>query len=365
MCMLILSVGVINIVAQDDSAEAQIETLIDSMESAVLAQDAETYLSYVDLSDPVFAQEHTNWANEWANEDFLTGFSLDIDDIQVDDDLAIGYLELQWTTSLPEQPGQVARYWVQFTDTDDTDTWLFGGEYWETTATDNFVVHTAPNMEDAVASLLPILPDMYTEVTEAFEYIPQNPMEIKIYQTQQALGATTLLSLPLIGGWNEPGESLKIIGLSEESMPRIVAHEFTHFLTFDQAGTATGFIPWWLSEGIAEYLSRTFVPNYNPDAVDNTVLAIRGLYEDNGLVEWDEMRNFEETPVNLWRYVYPQGYTFVFFMTETFGTEARNDWLHLMAENPIEDATETVFGKSFDDLNLLFLRWLGDYPADD
>lgn len=362
--MVILTLGGMTISAQDD-AEAQIEELIDSMESAVLAQDAETYLSYVDLSDPVFAQEHTNWANEWANEDFLTGFSLDIDDIQVDDDLAIGYLELSWTTSLPEQTGQIARYWVQFSYDEDSDTWLFGGEYWETTETDNFVVHVAPNMEDAVASLLPILPDMYTDVTTAFEYTPQNPMEIKIYETQQALGATTLLSLPLIGGWNEPGESLKIIGLSEESMPRIVAHEFTHFLTFDQAGTAHGFMPWWLSEGIAEYLSREYAPNFDPDALDFTVLAIQGLHQDTGLVDWDEMRNFEETPVNLWGYVYPQGYTFVFFMSDTFGDEVRNEWLHLMAEISIEESTETVFGKSFDDLNLLFLRWLDTYPAED
>jgi len=364
--LLFASSMVLQVGAQSDF-EDEIEALIADMQEAVLAQDAELYLSYVDLSDVVFAREHSNWAYEWAEEDFVTDFELSISNLELaedDDQLAIADLRLRWEATLPEQTGLTARYTVQFTYNADDERWLYAGEYWVSTLTDNFVVHAPLGFEVQVDDLLPILPEVYDSVTTAYEYIPQNPMEIKIYADSQSLGATTLLSLPLIGGWNEPGESLKIVGGNPMYMPSIVAHEFTHFLTFDQAGTANPMMPWWLNEGISEYFSRSFAPDYDPDALDARVMAIQGLEADGGLVAWEMISVFEETPVDLWGYVYPQGYTFAVYMSETFGREARNDWLHLMVDMSIDEATEAVFAKSFDDLNTSFLLWLAGYPVD-
>ena len=353
--------------AQTTDFEDEIEALVADMQEAVLAQDAERYLSYVDLSDAVFAREHSNWAYEWAEEDFLTDFELSISNLELaedDEELAIADMRLRWESTLPEQTGLTARYAVQFIYNADDERWLYAGEYWVSTVTDDFIVHAPIGFEAEVDDLVLILPEVYDSVTTAYEYIPQNAMEIKVYADSASLGATTLLSLPLIGGWNEPGESLKIVGGNPSYMPAIVAHEFTHFLTFDQAGTANPMMPWWLNEGIAEYLSRSFVPDYDPDALDGRVMAIQGLDADGGLVAWELMRVFEETPVELWGYVYPQGYTFVVFMSETYGREVRNEWLHLMIDLSLEDATEAVFDMPFDALNEAFLMWLAGYPAD-
>ena len=66
--------------------------------------------------------------------------------------------------------------------------------------------------------------------TTAFGYEPEARMMIKLYLLPETLVAVTLLSLPLISGWNEPGEALKAIGTIPDDLPGIVAHEFTHFL---------------------------------------------------------------------------------------------------------------------------------------
>lgn len=48
------------------SVEQQIATVLDRMQQAVSAQNREIYLSYVDLSDPVFALEQQHWADDWS-----------------------------------------------------------------------------------------------------------------------------------------------------------------------------------------------------------------------------------------------------------------------------------------------------------
>ena len=132
------------------------------MEAAVLADDMELYLSYVDLSEPHFALEHTRWAEDWSTNDFLTDFALRIEDIQVEDDIAVGSLTLAWETSLPEQPGQEATFPVEFHRIENE--WFYAGEFWLTTETDHFIVRFIPGLEDSVDELIRNLPAVYDEV---------------------------------------------------------------------------------------------------------------------------------------------------------------------------------------------------------
>ncbi len=342
------------------TSEEAIVALVADMEAAVMAGDAEQYLSYVDLSNETFAVEHTNWANDWAETDFLTQFRLDVSDIEVDGDVAMATMRLSWSTNLNHQPGDVAVYPVQFRRIEGQ--WYYAGEYWETIETEHFLVRYMPGLEDTVDLLLPNLDDIYNSVTSAYEYEPQRPMEIKIYPRPRPLVANTLLSLPLIAGWNEPAESLKLQADNTERLPAIVAHEFTHFLTFDQANHQPPHIPWWLNEGIAQVLAEPFV---SPTVDTNEAIRyVQSLVVDNALAPWEEMADFETTPVRLWRYVYPQGYAFVRFVTETYGPEQRNQWIHAQAtEMTLDEATQTTFGISFDELDQQFREWLAVFET--
>ena len=115
-------------------------------------------------------------------------------------------------------------------------------------------------------------------------------------------------------------------------------------------------MPWWLDEGIATYVASTI----EGPAVDRLAQVI--AWEAEGeLAPWDEMVVFEETPVELWEHVYPQGYAMVVFVTERFGAGPRNDWLAAMAtEMDIADATPAQLGRTFRELDTEFRRWLAD-----
>jgi hypothetical protein len=361
--IFLLTAPVIPVRAQiDTTAEAQIEQLVAGMEAAVLDQDAETYLSYVDLSDENFATEHTVWTKDWSEEDFLTSFELDIENLEIEDNTATGDLTLAYTTDIEEQPGFVAEFPVVFTYDEKGEQWLYAGEYWTTTETDHFLVHASPGTEMVVEFLIPQLNDIYESVTESYGHIPERAMEIKLYNTREALVASAQLSLPMFNGWNEPNESLKIFPASRERLATTVAHEFTHFLTFDQAEHEQPVMPWWLAEGIATYIGQDFDLGGPALYIDNYLLPVQQLVEDDALAEWRAMERFWETPVKYWRYAYPQGYSFVSFVTETYGEDLRNEWLASMAtEMTIDEASQEFFDLAFEELEADFREWILEF----
>lgn len=361
MTIVLLYSGAIS--AQPDE-NTLIDALLKRMEDAVLEGDATAYLANVDLSDPIFAREHTNWANDWADGDFLTDFDLDASNLQTANGYTIADLTMRWESTLEENPGMTTTFTAQFFVDTDMGIALYAGEYWEDTESEHFIILAAPGQENAADNLLPELPDIYDSVTANYGYEPNTRMQIKIYQTPQALIATTLLSLPEIAGWNEPGESLKIIDLGQQTNGIIVAHEFTHFLTFNQADDTHGNIPWWASEGIADYMAQEYISPGEQTFADPTVLTIQELAQNGDLVVWEDISVFEDTPVDLWRYVYPQGYTFMHFLTEAYGADARNAWLHNLAHDmSMDEATQDVFEVDFAELDEEFVTWLLAYDS--
>lgn len=346
---------------QTDDAEASILALVDNMETAVLAGDGETYRTYVDFSDANFSFEHGNWIRDWAesDEEWLTEFVLEISDLEIEEDVAVGMLHLEWSTIYEHQQDAVADYAVYFTYDDEFEIWLYAGEYWITTETEHFLVHASPGLEDVAEDLIPLLPDVFEEATANYNHIPQRAMEIKIYNSREALVGTTVMSLPMFSGWNEPSESLKTIAADPEILTMIVAHEFTHFMTFDQADHNQSRIPWWLNEGISQYIAEPFDGRGEEFYIEYRLLPVYEWTESDTLADWSQMSDFWNTDVQYWSYAYPQGYAFVRFVTETYGTDLRNDWLASMAvEMDIDEATEFHFNMSFTGLESEFRVWM-------
>ncbi|MCC7451208.1 MAG: collagenase [Anaerolineae bacterium] len=331
-----------------------INTLMANMQQAVLAQNRALYLAYVDRTDPVFWLEHSRWADDWSKKQVVTAFSLSVQKLAVTGRDATADLTMQWATT--ENRARTAQYPVRFRQGNDG-VWRYAGEAWTTLETEHFRVRALPGLEGVAQELVGELPAVYDHVTSSLNFKPAAVNEIKLYPTAAALGANTLLSLPPISGWNEPGEALKLFTRPGSAPPKAtLAHEFTHFISFEMAGTAHSRMPWWLEEGIAEYVGSQFWSDARQQARLNQV---KKLAADNRLAAWDTISDFENTPVELWQYVYPQGYAFVRYVTETYGKQKRNNWLTAMAKDKrLPDATTSALGVSFDDLNAAFVAWL-------
>ena len=350
------SPGSSSAVASGDPAAGEIEALLGRMAAAVLAGDRDSYQALVDRSDPVFAVEHERWAVDWADRNPVTAYTLDLANVRRDGDSATGLLTVHWALDpgSSAEPPRTTTFLARFTQ--GAAGWRYAGEVWASTEVPHFVVRVAPGLEDTVPAIADVLPGIFGDVTSALGYEPAGVLEIKLYADADALVANTLLSLPRISGWNEPGEALKLVYRPDgPPLTPTIAHELTHFTLFDRAGTQRTRMPWWLDEGIATFVAA----QVDASSAEGRLAQVVRWESEGALADWQDMAVFEETPVELWEFVYPQGYAMVAFVTERFGADRRNDWLAAMAtEMDIEDATPAELGRSFDRLAAEFRDWL-------
>ena len=334
---------------------AEIQALVAAMEAAVIAGDRTRYLELVDLSDPVFELEHTRWADEWSGAHPVAEYGLGFSDLAFSNGGATAQLTMTWSLD-GNGPPRTATFGARFTN--DAGGWRYAGEVGTATDVPHFRILVAPGLDGSVPGIVDDLPSVYDDVTAALGHVPAGSMELKLYSDSEALVANTLLSLPPILGWNEPGEALKLrLRPDGDPLTPVIAHEFVHFLSFDRAGTQRTRMPWWLDEGIAGFIAEAFEGPVLGDRLDQVV----AWNEAGELADWRDMAVFEETPQSLWQFVYPQGYAMVRYVTERYGQDERNAWLASMAtEMTIDEATPASFGLSFDELDADFRAWLAD-----
>ena len=335
------------------SPAAVIELLVESMAANVRIGNRADYMALVDQSDAGFALEHGRLADEWSGLHPVPDYALEVDDVEVDADAATARLAATWTNFQGE--ARTASWAGQFSR--GTEGWRYAGEVWSTTQVPHFTIKVAPGAESFLENVTQDLPAIYDHVTDELSYVPAHELVIKLYADAPSLVANTLLSLPDINGWNEPGEALKLrVNPENPYLTPTIAHEMTHFASFDRAGTKRTRMPWWLDEGLASFVARTFDLTQTGDTATATVAA---WLADGSFVDWDRMNVYETTPMELWRNVYPQGYVMVRYVTTTYGRDKRNDWLAKMATDmDIKAATPAVLGVSFEDLDKGLREWL-------
>ncbi len=342
-------------VARGDDSEA-IARLLGTLENAIVTGDLATYRSLVDLeTDPVFGLEHSRWIEDLERVR-AHRFDLTVRNLTISGDEATADLNLAWSTLSALTVSLGADFPAVFRRGADGQ-WRYAGEAWATTIeAPHFRIRAMAGLEDLAAAIPDVLPGVYARVTEVLDDEPGATSEIKLYDNPWALIATVRLSLTReISGWNEPGEALKLAVEAEPPSESLLAHEFTHFVMFDMAGTTRGAWPWWLAEGMAEYASSSFWTLTDRNRLIAQVSAAR---RTGRLPAWDALAVFETTPESLWSYAYSMGYAMVQYVTDTYGDAGRIAWVRGMAEGDLETATQAAFAVSFDALSDAFLAWL-------
>lgn len=351
------------------------DALADAMEAAIKAGDAEGYLRLVDLRDPVFAMEQRNWAKD-LKEKPPSAISVTLSapkfeavqearrELAVQDheaaaapDSMVRHITFAWT-----QPADNAGN-AEFQRTVSFDArfnriervWKFAGEDWLRVETDHAIVLHDPGLEEVAANAAGAFEKIQTRVLEGFELesapIATRKQVIKIYKDMKHLQQSIYLSYPFpLGGWNEPGEAIKILAgrkSGEAALKGLLAHEFGHVCTFE-LGPKANEMPWWILEGVAELSISPF----DRHIINRGQKTVRRWNENGSLQAWADLTDFRTVPANLHGYVYTQGMHMVWYVSDRFGRDGRLKWMRAMAGGKtLDEATRAELGMPFEQLD--------------
>lgn len=375
--MLLLSLALVALVLPARQASAadpaevrgQIELTLRAMEQAVLEADQPGYLALCDLSDPVFAQEHTMWAADLGrNRPLKFTLALKDENFEVGDGAAEGDMVMTWTMSAVKnenhlkpsaeqlaKPGKERTLTTRCRFTAKADRWLYAGEVWNVATGDGVRVLYANGLEKPARGVVEVMPEVKAHVHEGFELehseLPKHTQTVKLYRSMLHLQESIYLSYDDgIGGWNEPGESIKILVTRPDregkSFKPVLAHEYGHCATFFLGPKASA-MPWWALEGVADLSAETF-----SNSRAGTDKRVRGWARKGELRRWEQLADFRGEAQEHQGFVYTQGHHMVGYISDRFGRTKRTQWLREMANGKsLEEASTAALGMSWEQVD--------------
>ncbi|MBN1202715.1 MAG: hypothetical protein JXJ20_12755 [Anaerolineae bacterium] len=348
--------------------ELELNRVIAQMEQAVLAGDYDGYMVYIWDGDPTYLTEQARWAADWQAHP-LRAFDLRLNDIRLEaPNTAIARMTMTWSQAGLTSDGSAGGTTVSVVFYREDDQWLLGGENWQIIETGGINLYYFSdeilNNRSQAETVAEYLPAVHTRITREFDFVPDKTAQIKLYENEATLQTLTRLSIPWLTSWNEPGEAIKLTLGPFDSAPddALVAREYTRFVLHEIGGGTHGNFPWWLEEGIAEYGGATFHTLSQRNRIIKQVAALAVAPEgtEQQILDWQAMQTRPTLPEEDLQQVaiYP-AYTLVHYVTETYGSEARNAWIHAIATgHTLEEACPLHLGLSFDNLDAGWREWL-------
>jgi hypothetical protein len=334
---------------------ASIEHLLQGMSRAIEAADQPAYLATVSQNDPVFALEQKNWARDLARKP-VARCEVRLADPEADMGIAPGgvvILPVTFTWQMPDAKERTLTFPARFVRSGKG--YLYAGEHWKTLEAPGVRVFFEEGAEEAAKAVAEVLPAVREEVHRVFGLeneaaITTRTQEVKLYRTVKHLQHSIYLSYTDgLAGWNEPGESIKILSgrtAAKGMMRTLLAHEYGHVATFE-LGPQANEMPWWILEGVAEFSAEKY-----SRARERAGRTVRGWSASGKLVPWDDLADFHGEALKHQQQVYTQGHHMVIYITERFGDRKRNEWLRSMSNGATLDAaTRAILGESFAELD--------------
>ncbi len=351
----------------------RVHELIDRMRDAINRADTGAYMALVDADDPMFMTEQRAWASDLIAhpvEDIGLALAWGQPVRLLDDGAAIAPLEISWHIHGEELDRHFAFDALFRPIGDPGGQWVFAGRAWGVNLLDTPGVRVyADEQHEGLARLaqsrVPAIRDIIAE-NFGRDLIQGDLREIvvKIYPDMASMQASISLSYtdPL-SGWNEPGESIKILGrdgLDQEHLDPLLAHEIGHAVSFE-FGPDIITAPWWSLEGVAEVAAGLFRDSWDRQNARITAWALK-----DDLRDWPLLADFRGEANNHGRWVYLQGWSMIDYITRIFGTHARNAWFEQLAKGrTLDQASQAALKISFDQLDARWRQSLLSQTAQD
>jgi len=352
----LIPVAVCVSVATGMSPQERVSESIHAMESAIIAGDLGAYMAQIDPEDVYFVHEQRAWVNDLARNP--------VSEFQIEplEDLIVGItgraammkVRMHWTLSADEIERSIEMNAIFYPMGDEPDgPWRFAGRGWEIQLDDETGIRVRADRkhQELASNVMMIAPEIAAQIEKDLDRTLSTPLSVKIYSTMQALQFSIAPGyLDPLSGWNEPGESIKILGrdsMSADRVSTLLAHEIGHAVSFE-FGKDIIDAPWWSLEGIAELMTD----RYRSTPPDDRIVGIAKQVARGDRRSWDQLSDFKGEALNHTMYVYSQGWSMVRYITERYGSAARNEWFDAMGRGmDVHEATQMVFNISFADLD--------------
>lgn len=334
------------------AAPASPAEVVRAMQDAIRSGDATTYLALVDLRDPLFATEHRRLVQDWTARP-PNDLRLTLRDLRQDSNRATAQVQWSWRTAAGDSRDVTLP--SLFTKTNGT--WRYAGETFAVSLAGGRVL-AQDGQQDVARAVAAEIDDLVGLVERTLGYRPAQAPVLKLYGSGAALSASVRLSMQPVGGWNEPGEAIKLATPRWPQSRGTVAHELTHAAVFSRFGEGQIRIPWWLHEGLAQFVASA---TWTDEARVSYLRRSVDWRSRNQLVAWPELADFEKVPEDRWAHVYGQGYALVRFVVERHGMPRLTAFMELLAngQDPNTAATRTL-GVGFDTLDQQWRAWLAE-----
>ncbi|CAM3626454.1 hypothetical protein DEFR109230_05790 [Deinococcus frigens] len=337
-------------------AQTTPEELAGALQAAARSGDAAAYQKLLH-SEGTFAVEGPNFAADLdrvPQPSAVFRFS----EVAVEGDQARANLNLSWE----RQPEQVSRVSLPVTLFKAGAVWRYGGEALRTLPAGEYslLALDVSGLPLRAAAIAPLLSRAAERVRDTLGLKVPNAATIKVYPNMTVLSASVALSMQPVGGWNEPGESIKLVlpgsANPDQELLRVLSHEFTHLSVSGAAGQRRDKrIPWWLHEGLADFVARAY---WTPGAAESRRERVAG-YAKGDWMPLSDLTDFNAVPESRWKYVYAQGLGLVEFLAETKGKQASVKLALAFAEVGEADGAARALGfDSFADLETQVRAWL-------
>lgn len=359
-------------IAPDDPKTAAavrpaIEQLLSDMSAAVLKADQSAYLAFVSKADAVFAKEQENWAKDLGIK-APEAFTLELGEELTIDDSGAAVAELTTRWRMPGGRDREVSFPARFVKTREG-AWLYAGEQWLVHKGEgSLVMYEEESLRPVAETVASLLPEIRAHVDEGFGHLGKEAItgavqQVKLYTSMKHLQHSIYLSYTDgLGGWNEPGESIKILtnpGARQGMLRVLLGHEYGHVATF-VLGPKASDMPWWILEGVAELSAAKYARNWT--RVDRMVKA---WAKTEKLIPWDKLADFRGEAANHQLNVYNQGHHMVAFIATAFSRPKLTEWIAAQANGaPLDRATRDVLGLSFDELDTKWRESLVEAPAE-
>lgn len=335
------------------AVRAQLELTLHAMESAATTGDTQAWLATIARGDNEFLKEQTYFAKDLHKKP-AAECTITMGDLTLRDDTLEGPITFTWSMGEHKKPRTI-KFDARFVQADDdrpgnASTWLYAGETWQRRVASGAVVMFDEGLESAADEALKSFALVRDRVETGFNLndaaLPHKTQKIKLYSSMRHLQQSICLSYTDgLGGWNEPGESIKLLvgpGSKSGGLRSVIAHEYGHVATFE-LGPKSNDMAWWILEGVADLSAEVY--GHNSKFIENA--ARKGT-----LAPWSELANFETCKPQYQTYVYHQGHHMLGYISDRWGKDKRIEWMRVMSNGAtLDEGTRRVLGRSFEQLD--------------